>query len=196
MLQNFSDLLPFRDYDEHDVINFYSLDQTGVGGRFVTLLTGNNNPELTAGQYSATSVGAAYAGTVSLRYENPRKVTYSASGDTKSSVLGLALYGTIENDANGQRLILNPYLKTELGVVISGESIPVATNGYFRIKSTAYTNTPYPGYVGVISDAGKGKLAFVAPSAAVYSSGLAVCKVLSTSGSAFSGYCDIKLTLS
>jgi hypothetical protein len=194
MLQNFSDLLPFRDYDEHDIVNFYSLDQTGVGGRFVSFLTGNNSPEQTAGNYSATPVGASYAGAYSMRYENPRKVTLSASGDTKGVVLGLSLYGTVEYDNNGQKLILNPDLKKELGVVCSGESIPVATNGYFRIKSTAYTNTPIPGYVAVI--AGAGKVAFVAPSAAVFSSGLNVGKVLSTSGSAFGGYADIKLTLS
>lgn len=195
MLKNFTDLLPFRGYDEHDVINFYSLDQTGVGGRFVTLLTGKNNPELSAGAFSSASVGASYAGTVSLRYENPRKVKYSVSGDSKSQVLGIALYGTAEYDDNGQKLILNPSISAELGVVNSGQSIPVATAGHFRVKSSAYTNAPFPGYVGVISDANAGKLAFFPASTAIYSSGLAVCKVLSTSGSAFGGYADIKLTL-
>lgn len=193
MLQNYTDLLPFRAYDEHDVINFYSVDQTGVGGRFVSHLTGNNSPELTAGQFSATSVGAAYAGTTSLRYENPRKVKLSASGDTKASVVGITLYGTVETDANGQKVILNKHLKDELGVVYSGESTPIATAGVFRIKSSAYVGTPIPGYIGYIADGGK--VAFTAPTVGHYSSGLAVCKVLSSSGSAFGGYCDIKLTL-
>lgn len=193
MLQNFTDLLPFRQYDEHDVINAYSTDQTGVGGRFVTFLTGNNSPELSAGNFAAASVGASYAGTISRRYENPRKVKLSASGDTKGAVVGLTLYGTVEYDANGQKLILTPALSAELGVVNSGQTTPIATDGVFRIRSTAYTNTPIPGYIGVI--AGDGKVAFLPPSTALYSSGLAVCKVLSSSGSAFGGYADIKLTV-
>lgn len=195
MLQNYNDLLPFRSYSEHDVIQMYSLDQTGVGGRFVTFLTGKNSPELSIGNYTSASVGASYAGTYSFRNENPRKVKLAASGDSKAQVVGITLYGTVETDANGQKIILNKNLKDELGVVMSGETVPIATAGHFRLKSTAYTNTPFPGYVGVISDAGAGKVAFIAPSTAIYSSGLAVCKVLSTSGSAFGGYADIKLTL-
>lgn len=196
MLNNYTDLLPFQSTAiEQDVLQLYSLNRTGVGGRFVVAETGNQNPVLTAGQFSATSVGASYTNTVSLRYENPRKVRYAASGDTKGQIVGLMLYGTVETDNNGQRLILNPNLAKELGVVYSGQTTPIATQGMFTLKKPAYTNTPIPGYVGVISAEGEGKVSFLAPSAAVYSSGLNVCKVLSTSGSAFDGYVQIKLTL-
>lgn len=194
MLNNYTNLLPYRDYSEHSVLNMYSLNGTGVGGLFVTFETGQQDPALSAGQYSATNVGASYAGTWSKRYENPRKVKYSAAEDTKGAVAGLMLYGTAEYDNNGNRLILDPKVRNdELGVVNSGQTTPIATQGQFSIKSDAYINTPYPGYLGVI--AGTGKLRFVAPDIGYYQSGLAVCKVLSTSGNAFGGYCDIQLTL-
>jgi len=194
MLQNFSNLLPYRDYSEHDVLNMYSLDTTGLGGKFVKFITGQNNPELGGGQYSNTNVGASYAGTYSKRYENPRKVSLATSGNTKGEVAGLMLYGTVEYSNNLQPLVLEPQLCKELGVVVSGQTTPIATAGYFRIKSDSYTNTPFPGYIGVISDVA-GKVAFVPPSTAVYASGLGVCKVLSTSGSAFGGYADVQLTI-
>jgi hypothetical protein len=198
MLNNYSDLLPFRQYSEYDVVNMYSLDTTGVGGRFVTFLTGNNSPDLSAGQFSAATPGASYAGVTALRYENSRKVKLSASGDSVGQILGLSLYGTVEYDNNGQKVLFHPEIQKENAIVVSGQTIPVATAGIFRIRSNAYTNTPFPGYVGVISDAGLGKLAFVPPTTLVYESGLAVCKVLSTSGSLLGtagGYADIKLTL-
>ena len=89
MLENYTYALPLRDYSEHDVLQFYSLNGTGMGGLFVVAETGNQDPVLTAGQYSSASVGASYAGTVSLRYENPRKVKFASSGHNAYKVLGL-----------------------------------------------------------------------------------------------------------
>lgn len=188
----YTNLLPLRDYTEHSVLPYYSQDGTGMGGLFVTLLTGNQDPLLSAGRY-AGSVGATFAGTFNGRYENPRKFTVSASGENKAQVLGLSLYGTVETDANGQRLILNPGLAEQYGCVISGQSSPVATAGSFRLKSNAYVGTPIPGYVGVI--AGAGKVYFKAADSTDFTSGLAVCKVISSSGAGLGGYADIVLTL-
>ena len=107
-------------------------------------------------------------------------------------MLGLTLYGTVEADANGQKLILNPQLAKELGVVYSGQTTPIATDGQFRLQFGASIGTPIPGYVGVIRNGGK--VAYVDEST-VTDKSLIVCKVLSSSGSAFGGYADIKLTL-
>lgn len=194
MLQNFTDLLPLRAVSEHDLIQMYSLNGTGIGGRFVTCETGNQDPILTAGQYSNQDVGGSYAGTFSKRYENPRKVRYSLSGESRFQILGLMLHGTVETDANGQRLILNTNLKDELGVVYSGETTPIALNGYFRIKGTAYTGQPLPGYAAIPHNTNPGCVAFL-PYASVTDKNLIVAKVLSASGSAFGGYADILLTL-
>lgn len=194
MLTNYTDLLPLRDYSEHSVLPFYSLNGTGVGGRFVVLETGQNSPADSVGKYTNSSVGASYAGTISYRYENPRKYKFATSGQGLE-VIGLSLYGTVETDANGQKIILEPALEHELGVVSSGKSSPIATQGYFRLKSSAYTGTPIPGYVGVIHNTEPGKVAFVAASS-VSDKSLVVCKVISSSGNGFGGgYADILLAL-
>jgi len=194
MLQNFTYALPLRDYSDHDLLQFYSLNGTGMGGLFVIAETGNQNPVLTAGRYTNTSVGAAYEGTTSLRYENPRKVRLAGSGDNQYKVLGLMLFGTVETDGNGQRLILNPNLAKEIGCVYSGQTTPIASAGYFRLQFGASTGIPIPGFVGIIHNTQPGKIAYV-DSANVSDKSLIVCKVLSSSGSAFGGYADVQLTL-
>lgn len=188
------DILPFKQENPWGVLNFYSMDQTGVGGRFVTLLTGNQDPALSAGEFAASSPGASYDGAISLRYEQPRKVKYAASGDTKYAVAGLVLDATVEFDENGQKVLFHPEVQKEKQIVPSGVATRLATEGVYTLKANAYTNTPIPGYVGVIAGT-EGKVAFLPPSAAIIGSGLDVCKVLSTPGSAFGGYAQIQLTL-
>jgi hypothetical protein len=195
LTNTYSDLLGFQIQNPHSIINFYSFNGTGFAGRLATFETGNQDPALSAGDFSAATPGASYEGAISLRYEQPRKVKYAASGDTKYSVAGLILDATVEYDENGQKVLFHPEVQKEKQIVPSGVAIRIATEGVYNLKSSAYTNTPFPGYVGVISDAGAGKLAFVPPSAAVIGSGLDVCKVLSTTGSAFGGYVQVQLTL-
>jgi hypothetical protein len=198
MLNIYNDLLPFRQEAAHAVINFYSLNGTGVGGRFVTLETGNQDPAESSAVLAGSTPGFAYEGVTNQRWETPRKVRFAASGDTRFSVLGLSLNGTVEYDENGNKVLFNKYVQDEKQIVPSGYTIPIGTDGVYTLKSSAYNNTPIPGYVGVI-DGTAGKVSFFDPSTAIagayIASGRAVCKVLSTSGSAFGGYAQIKLTL-
>jgi hypothetical protein len=191
------DILPFKQENPWGVVNFYSLNTTGVGGRFVSIVTGNQDPALSAGDFASIGPGASFDGTVSLRYEQPRKVRYAAAGDNKYAVLGLALNGTVEFDEQGRKVVLlDPAVKSEKQIVASGETIPVATDGIYTLKQAAYVGTPVPGSIGIITGS-VGQIAFIpAANAASYiGSGLDVCKVLSTSGSAFGGYVQIKFTL-
>lgn len=193
----FCDLLPFKQENPWRVINMYSQDQTGVGGRFVTLLTSNQDPALSAGEFAGVGIGASYAGAVSLRYEQPRKFRLAAYGDNKYAVLGLSLNGTVEYDEHGRKVaLLDTPIKAEKQIVSSGESVPVGTDGVYSLKSTAYVGTPFPGYVGVITGTA-GQITFVPPANATpyITSGLDVCKVISTTGSAFGGYVQVKVNL-
>ena len=196
MLNIYNDLLPFRQEAAHAVINLYSLDQTGVGGRFVTVVTGQQDPAESSAVLAGSTPGYNYAGTTNYRWETPRKVRYAASGDTKFEVLGLALNGTVEYDENGLKVLFNEQVQTDKQIVPSGSTIPIGTDGIYTLRSSAHNNTPIPGYVGVI-DGTNGKVSFLPKAAAAghIASGLGVCKVLSTSGSAFGGYAQIKLTL-
>lgn len=212
MQQNFTDVLPFTQYDPTDEVALYSLNGTGMGGRFVILETGNQDPNNTAGNYVAATPGYNYSLVTNLRYENSRKVKFATSGSLRLQVLGVTLYGTTEYDQNGQKLILNPNRKTELGAVYSGESVNILTDGIIRLKSTAYSGVPIPGYVACISNAGDGTLQIYDPAtlvsnelSTIASTGAVVtapqlkhvvARVISSSGTAtWASYADFKLTL-
>jgi len=197
LTNTFTNLLPFQIQSPHSIVNFYSFNGTGKAGLFATFETGNQDPALSAGDFAASSPGLSYEGAISLRYENPRKVKYSSYGDTKFGVAGLILDATVEYDEHGRKVVLldGPY-KAEKQIVSSGESIRLATDGVYTLKQAAYVGTPFPGYVGVATGTA-GQITFVSPAAAApyITSGLGLCKVLSTSGSAFGGYAQVQLTL-
>ena len=127
-------LRPFRDYDEHDVINLFSLsgDVTSAvtKGHMVKLQSGWSN---TAELSRLGAVGESYANTVSERYGVPAKVAVAGSGD---SVLGMMLYDVRETDENGEKLIFNPRKAAENDWVLSGQAVPVLTRGIVLYSGT------------------------------------------------------------
>ena len=195
MLTNqYVDLLPFRQENPYSVLNMFSLNGTGVGGRFVVIETGNQSPDLSAGDFSDSTPGYDYAGVTNVRYENPRKVKYAASGAFKDQVVGLLLNGTAEYDENGNKLLFNKQVQTEKQVVVSGMTVPIATEGVYRLTANAFSGAPLIGQVGYVSNGGEGKLQFADASAAL--APYAVCKVLSNTGNMGGvAYVDVKLTL-
>lgn len=200
-------LLPFRLYDEHDVINWYALNGTGLNGQFVALNTGGQDPSQSAGGYNGNPVGSPYTNVISYRYTNGRTVRVTQSGDTNFNTLGITLHTTAEFDENGNKLVNWPYEHTiERGFVVSGWSVPILTRGVVTLKSTAFNGTPIPGYVGCLSTGGNGKLDVVNPAnlgfgvlnvtgAGVYGGYTVVGKWLSTTGANFGGYAQFKVQL-
>jgi hypothetical protein len=154
-----NNILPFRDYDEHEVLGFFALDGTGVAGTFVTV--SSFNPDTLDG-YSNIAPGATYGNVLSLRYESKAKVTPAASGSKASQVLGLTLKDTREVDENGEKLIFHPEKCNKLQCVISGQPVPILKRGLVELAATAYSGTPAPGALGVISPLGGGKIVVVA----------------------------------
>lgn len=194
LTNTYTDLLPFRIPSYDDVITFYSFNGYGSGGRFVSFLTGNNSPDLSAGAFSNTAPGFTPDGAYNYIYEQPRKVRYAAYGDLKHQVVGLALDATVEYDEQGRKVLFEPQVQIEKQIVPTGVPIRIAVDGVYTLKAGAYVGTPFPGYVGVLTGS-HGQITFVAPANAqpYVGSGLDVCKVLSTSGSAFGGNVQIKL---
>jgi len=180
-------LLPYRDYSEHEVMNEFSLNTTGVAGLFVKPTVFN----LDSGDgYSSVSVGATYGNTYSNRYESKAKVGLSASGDNKYSVLGVMLKDTREVDENGESLLFNPSLATKLNCVISGQNVPILKRGKLLLKSGAYLGTPVIGSVGVISNSGSGRILAINPTGvtgAGYTTDQIVGKFVSDQSAKFGG---------
>ncbi len=165
---------PLRDVSEHDQVPWFShLSNSGLAGQLVKIVTGASNPQVWDG-WSNQFVGTNVAGTVSYRYESKAKFTPTVSGDTRYNALGLTLYSTLEQDENGLLLKYYPGRAKEIGAVISGENVPVATKGTFGLWGN-YIDTSrgnvQPGNLVVISRSGGGLLAAVDPAGANFRGG-------------------------
>ena len=181
-------LLPFRQYDEQEVVNLYALNGTGVAGTFVSLQT--FNPEDTDG-YSTDTIGGSFAGTTSVRYNVNNTVIPCTSGDTKYEVLGVTLNDTKETDENGNLLIFNPQKAAEMNVVVSGQAVPVLGRGIVTLTSAAFDGEPVPGSVGIPDNNTDGIIIAVAPAditASGYNDNQVVGRFLSQTGAKLGGY--------
>lgn len=170
-------LRPFRDFDEHDVINLFSYNTTGLtagsidvgAGTLVKISTGWKNYD------SGVDLGGGLefiggAGTlqpnnvVSQRYGVTAKVIMSSTGETP---IGMTLYGVKDADENGELLKYKPRKAAEMQVVIPGQAVPVVTRGIFLVQSVGGTptagGTAYAGISGQITaSTGSGGIANVA----------------------------------
>lgn len=204
-------LMPFRDYDEHSVVNLFSKDVTGVAGELVKIV--RSNPSDTDG-FSSSNVGAAFDGIVSLRYETKDKIKATAGGEKRWDILGITIAPTLETDENGLPLRYNPLRKSELQCVLSGESVPVLTKGLVMLRSSAYVGSPTFGYVAVPYSGGNGLIAAVNPadqtqfssmstfasdtgalSSGIYNSDQVIGKFLSNTGTFTEGVALLQLSL-
>lgn len=139
-------LLPFRQYNEHDVVNMFALnsasvlesttgDGAGSNGVFVKVTDGNLNQDVIT--YGSDS----YLGKTDYPFvggdmypTNPLEVNVCASGDVP---LGITLNQTAKADENGEKLIYNQTKKEELQAVLPGQSVPVVTKGIFTLSKNA-----------------------------------------------------------
>ena len=134
-----SDLKPFRQYDEHDVINLFTFNGTsgtnGVllqAGKLVDIHTGwkadDDQVDLSSSA-SGTSNGMDLSGKVlSNTWSLNAKVQATDVGDT---AIGMTLVAMRDEDENGEKLIYNPRKAAEMQVVVSGQAVPVVTKGLF-----------------------------------------------------------------
>jgi len=141
-------LLPFRQYNEHDVVNMFALnsasvlesttgDGAGSNGVFVKVTNGNLN------QDTITYGSDSYLGNTDYPFvggdmypTNPLEVSPASSGEIP---LGLTLNQTAKTDENGEKLLYNATKKEELQAILPGQSVPVATKGIFTLGKNAIT---------------------------------------------------------
>ena len=164
-------LLPFRDYDEHDVVNLFK--SAGTLEQFIDLshTERRSTPQGDAGVFVKVSSGSllnaegtswdpididAQTGANSLLgktdYPNVAKNFYPEaalsfapiSGPTDECI-GITLRQTVARDELGENLLYNQVKKDELYGVLPGEVVPVLSKGMISISSDAFES----GTVGV-----------------------------------------------
>lgn len=144
-------LKPFRQYDENDVINLFSLaEASGDAGCLAELQAWN--PSDSDG-YDNNNELSPFIGQAIPRYVNKAKVKLATSGNT-NSVLGALLWNVRELDSLGRPLIYNAQRYQELQVVTSGQSVPILTRGLLTVSG--FTGTPGPGSGIQVDDNGLG----------------------------------------
>lgn len=125
-------LLPFRQYDEHDVINIFAYSGTlpvNAGTLVKPVASGWRTDD--ANTQLLGSVGASFGNIVSERFGTIPRVTAAGTGD---HVIGMLLYGVKEQDENGQLLKFVPRKAAEMQVVLSGQTVPIVTRGVFLVS--------------------------------------------------------------
>lgn len=158
-------LRPFRDYDEHDVLNLFSYDTAGLSagsinvtkGTLVKISTGwknyDSSSELGGGLEFIGSAGTlAPNNVVSQRYGVTAKVIASTTGETP---VGMTLFDVKDVDENGEQLKYKPRKAAEMQAVIPGQAVPVVTRGIFLVQGVLGTpaagGTAYAGATGQIT---------------------------------------------
>lgn len=157
MASEITKLLPFRQYDDNDVINMFAHSGTDIGaGTIVKVSAANLDDDLIdlvdAGDAFLTTQGNAY----SPLAVNPLKVATANSGDV---ALGIAVRDVRDTDENGEKLRFYPQKKEELQCVLSGESLPVATKGVFTFLEGAFSGALLPAPATELGIRADGKLA-------------------------------------
>ena len=137
MANEITRLLPYRSYDENDVINMYALDAvTGEAGSVVQVSEAN----LTTEPVSMVKRGDAnsYQNILGDGYSPYPQVNYKVSkvNGTGAAVrpLGIMLRDVRTVDENGQNLLYDNVKREELQCVVSGQAVPIATKGIFTIN--------------------------------------------------------------
>ena len=156
-------LKPFRDYDEHEVINLYAhVDGDVNKGTFVaiTAADGNTNVWQSANSPATPHLGgdAAFSANTPARATILREVVQwkvdTAAGSLTEGAgsvpLGVILYDVKEENQWGEKTIFRPLTeRAERQVVPSGAAIPILVRGL--IKTNGFTGTPGPGSGAILS---------------------------------------------
>lgn len=159
-------ILPFRQYDENDVINLFALD--GAHANEATTDSGNGDAgvfvKVSAGDFNLDPVAYsdnAYLGKTDYPFVNaeyPSVTLECAPAISGDSLLGITLYQTAKTDENGEKLLYNPVKATELNTVLPGQAVPVATRGVFTLTAGGYSGALTVGGGVQLSAAESGKL--------------------------------------
>lgn len=143
-------LLPFRQYDENDVVNLFSLNADSLGTDLKLMKPGDNDINADGVLVSVqngdlvdvndlsedTRFMHSYSSPVGRNPypTNPLKVEPAASG---ARALGVTLNQTLAVDENGESLLFNPVKKDELQAVLSGQTVPVLSKGIITVHESA-----------------------------------------------------------
>ena len=140
-------LLPFRDYSEHEVLNLFSCTDVANKGTLVKPLrswkSAGATDESTAGplDLGTSAPGAIYPNTVTQNFELVGQVEPIVNHNDIPTAIGLLLKDVREFDENGEKLIFNSRKAAEMDVIIKDvQMVPILTRGLILVNDIDTTN--------------------------------------------------------
>lgn len=144
-------ILPLRDYNEHDVINAFSLNTAnnaigdsgdGDAGVIVKVSSGTLSKDAVSYVTSALlgKVDYPHVGRNQYPYV-PLQVSVAGSGE---AAIGITLFETANYDENGEKLLYYREKALENQVVLSGQAVPILTKGTVMLSDDAFVSASIP----------------------------------------------------
>lgn len=128
-------LLPFRDYSEHEVLNFYACNTVANKG---TLVAPVKNPISGSGgplKLSSNTPGYNYPNSVTSNFDLIGTVTPVLSYTGIPTAIGVLLKDVREFDENGKKLIFDSRKAAEMDVIIKDvQAVPILTRGLILVN--------------------------------------------------------------
>ena len=147
-------ILPFRQYNEHNVVNLYALDGAetipgdlategpGDAGILVKIKAGDFDKGI---EYTSdTYLGKTdYPHIGANGYPKVTGMTFQPTDAADATgLLGLTLRQTATHDENGEKLLYYRQKAIEHQAVLPGEVVPVLTAGLVTLAASAFDATP------------------------------------------------------
>jgi hypothetical protein len=190
-------LLPFRDYSEHEVLNFFACTAIANKGTLVKpkrswkSIGSTDNSKTGPLDLGTSAPGATYANTVTQNFELVGQVEPIVNHNDVPTAIGVLLKDIREFDENGEKLIFNSRKAAEMDVIIKDiQAVPVLTRGLILVNDIDETNR---GGGGGAPDAGDA--AYVGSNGRIATDGIVVIgKFLSRKDE--NGYTLVKISIS
>jgi hypothetical protein len=140
-------LLPFRDYSEHEVLNLFACNAVANKGTLVKPLRSwksvGATDKSTAGplDLGTSAPGAIYPNTVTQNFELVGQVEPLVNYNDVPTAIGILLKDVRELDENGEKLIFNSRKAAEMDVIIKDvQMAPILTRGLILVNDIDTTN--------------------------------------------------------
>jgi hypothetical protein len=140
-------LLPFRDYSEHEVLNIFACNAVANKGTLVKPLRSwksiGATDQSTAGplDLGTSAPGAIYPNTVTQNFELVGQVEPLVNYNDVPTAIGILLKDVREIDENGEKLIFNSRKAAEMDVIIKDvQMAPILTRGLILVNDIDTTN--------------------------------------------------------
>ncbi len=152
--------MPFRDYSEHEVLNFFACNEVATKGSLVKPVRSwkaeGASDKKTAGPLNLgpSSPGAVYNNTVTQNFELIGQVSVTVNHNDTPAPIGILLKDVREFDENGEKLIYNSRKAAEMDVIIKDiQAAPILTRGLILVNDIDETNRGGGGGAPDVGDA-------------------------------------------